>query len=71
MNEMGFSIGSTQADYIIVDDAVQLQFQAQSGRQEWITMLECICDDGSTIASLVIFKGENGSTGRAQSPVSG
>jgi hypothetical protein len=44
---------------------LQSQFQAQ---QEWVTILECICADGSAVAPLVIFKGENGSMGWAQSP---
>jgi hypothetical protein len=34
MDETGFSIGSTQAGYVIVDDNVQSQFQIQPGRQE-------------------------------------
>jgi hypothetical protein len=34
MDETGFSIGSTQASYVIVDENVQSQFQAQPGRQE-------------------------------------
>jgi DDE superfamily endonuclease/Tc5 transposase DNA-binding domain len=68
MDETGFSIGSTQAGHVVVDDTVQSQFQAQPGRQEWVTVLECICGDGSTVAPLVIFKGENGSTGWVQSP---
>lgn len=67
MDETGFSIGSTQAGHVIVDDTVQSQFQAQPGRQEWVTVLECICGDGSTVAPLVIFKGENGSIGWVQS----
>jgi hypothetical protein len=68
MDETGFSIGSTQAAYIVVDDPVKSQFQAQPGRQEWVTVLECICGDGSSVAPLVIFKAENGSTSWAQSP---
>jgi hypothetical protein len=68
MDEMGFSIGSTQAGYVVVDDIVQSQFQSQPGRQEWVTILECICTVGSVVAPLVIFKGENGPTGWAQSP---
>jgi hypothetical protein len=68
MDETGFSIGSTQAGHVIVDSTVKSQFQAQPGRQEWVSILECICGDGSSVAPLVIFKGENGSTGWAQSP---
>src|SRR5271170_1284879 len=33
--------------------------QAEPGRQEWITVIECICADGSIILPMVIFKGKN------------
>lgn len=32
IDDTGFSIGSTQAGYVIVDDNVQSQFQIQHGR---------------------------------------
>jgi len=68
MDETGFSIGSIQAAHVVIDDTIKAQFQAQPGRQEWVTVLECICGDGSAVAPLVIFKAENGSTSWAQSP---
>src|SRR5579859_5891169 len=68
MDETGFSISSTQAGYVVVENDVPSQFQSQPGRQEWVTVVECICGDGSTVAPLVIFKAENGSTEWAQSP---
>lgn len=34
-------------------------YQAEPGRCEWVTVVECISADGSTIPPLVIFKGEN------------
>jgi len=43
----------------VVDSRLRKKFQAQPGRQEWITVVECICIDGTTIPPLVIFKGEN------------
>lgn len=38
---------------------IHSQFQAQPGRQEWVTMVECICGDGSVIDPLVIFHRTN------------
>jgi hypothetical protein len=35
------------------------QYQSSPGRQEWITVIECICADGSHISPFLIFKGEN------------
>ena len=68
MDETGFSIGSIQATHVVIDDTIKAQFQAQPGRQKWVTALECICGDGSAVAPLVIFKAEKGSTSWAQSP---
>jgi hypothetical protein len=34
-------------------------YQVETGRQEWVMVMECICTDGSYIPSLIIFKGEN------------
>jgi hypothetical protein len=33
--------------------------QAHPGRQEWVSIVECICADGTFINPLVIFKGQN------------
>src|SRR5579862_3465190 len=62
MDETGFAIGSTQAACVLIDARMRTEFQAQPGRQEWVTVLECICADGTVIPPLVIFKGENIST---------
>jgi hypothetical protein len=59
MDESVFAIGSTQAACVIIDAWIRSQFQAQPGRQEWVTVLECIWGDGSVIDSLVIFRGAN------------
>src|ERR1700721_1964130 len=58
MDESGFSIGSMQAECVIVDSTCNSAWQAQPGRQEWVTVLECICADGTSISPLIIFKGE-------------
>lgn len=31
----------------------------EPGRQEWVTVIECICADGTSISSYVIFKGKD------------
>jgi len=59
MDESGFAIGSSQGACVIINAQLRSQFQAQPGRQEWVTVLECIGGDGSVIDPLVIFRGTN------------
>ena len=59
MDETGFSIGKIEATHIIINSKIREAYQAQPGRQEWVSIIECICADGSAISPLVIFKGEN------------
>ena len=56
---VGFAIGAAQTSYVVVDSHLQKKYQAQLGRQEWVTAIEYICADGSSIAPLIIFKGKN------------
>jgi len=58
-DESGFAQGVTETNNIIIDVNARIRFQAQQGRQEWTTVVECICADGSSVPPLVIFKGEN------------
>lgn len=62
MDESGFSIGEKEAGRCIINSNIRQQFQAKPGRQEWVTVVECVCADGSVISPLVIFKAENLST---------
>ena len=59
MDETGFSIGTLESTRIIVDSTYRTRHQAHSGRQEWVSIVECICADASSIAPLVIFAGQN------------
>ena len=63
MDESGFSIGMIEATRVIVNATLGTRFQANPGRQEWVSVIECISADGSSIAPLLIFKGETMSTG--------
>ena len=62
MDETGFAIGEIESMRVIVDTGIKLKYQAQPGQQEWVSAVECICADGTTIPPLVIFKGEKIST---------
>ena len=62
MDESGFAIGTTQGACVIIHSQVRSQFQARPRHQEWVTVVECICGDGSGIDPLIIFKGANFST---------
>ena len=57
MDETGFSIGTMESTRIIVDSTARTHWQAHPGRQEWVTVVECICADGTMIDPFVIFKG--------------
>jgi hypothetical protein len=56
---IGFGIGESQSSYVVVDSTLRRKYQAEPGKQEWITVIECISADGSSIPPMVIFKGEN------------
>ena len=48
MDEGGFAIGEKEAGrWCIINADIRQQFQAKSGRQEWVTVVECIYADGS------------------------
>ena len=44
---------------IIIDSTLRTKHQAHPGRQEWVSMIECICADGTDIPLLGIFKWQN------------
>lgn len=59
MDESGFSIRTMESTQIIVDSTLRTKHQAHPGRQEWVSMVECICGDGTAIVPFGIFKGQN------------
>jgi hypothetical protein len=59
MDESGFSIGTMESTRIILDSTFRTKHQAHPGRQEWVSMIECICADGTILPPLGIFKGKN------------
>jgi hypothetical protein len=59
MDESGFSIRTMESTRIILDSTLRTKHQAHPGRQEWVSMVECICEDGTILPPLGIFKGKN------------
>ena len=58
MDETGFAIGSVKGSYVVVNKASNTRYQAHSDRQEWTSVMECICADGESIAPFIILKRE-------------
>ena len=58
MDESGFNVGVIQIGRRVIDSTCNINYRKEPGRQEWVTVLECICADGTAISPLVIFKGE-------------
>ena len=58
MDETGFFIGTMRSSNIIIDKNTRVKLQASPGRQEWISVVECISMDGIALPPLIIFKGE-------------
>ena len=59
MDETGFGIGTEECNRVIIDQStLRTRYQTHPGRQEWVSVVECICADGTTISPLFIFKGE-------------
>ena len=59
VDETGFAIGEREASKVIIDARIRQQFQAKPGRQEWVSIVECVSADGSVSPPLVIFKAKN------------
>ena len=57
MDEIGFTIGTIQRSYVVVNKDLKIRYQAQPGRQEWISILECIYADEGSIPPFIILKG--------------
>src|ERR1700709_828052 len=59
IDKSGFLIGTIESTRIIIDSILCTKYQAHPGRQEWVSMVECICGDRTSIPPLGIFKGKN------------
>ncbi len=66
MDETGFQIGSLACTRVIIDaSSCTTPYRTHPGRQKWVSVLECICTDGSTVLPLFILKGTGVNTSHA------
>ena len=63
MDESGFGVGESQTTKVLVPlDRLQ-KYKVVTGKQEWVTVIECINAAGSALAPMVIFKGKTLNSG--------
>jgi nitrate reductase alpha subunit len=56
MNESGFAVGESQSSRALVNVREKSSWKIISGRQEWITAIECVNAAGEAIPPLLIYK---------------
>src|SRR5579859_6730334 len=56
---IGTSIGTCNSTNVVIDTSLNHTYVAQLGRQEWVTVIECVSATGRRIEPYVIFKGAN------------
>lgn len=62
IDETGFAVGETQSMRIIVDSTQKSNWKVTAGKQEWITVLECIDGAHNALPPMIIFKAQNTNT---------
>lgn len=64
MDEKGFIIGITARSKRVFTRAIWEQKERtaaiQDGNREWVTILACICGDGSSLPPALIYEGKAG-----------
>jgi hypothetical protein len=59
MDETGFGLGVEESTRVIVDSTMRTRYKQQPGRQEWVSVVEAICADGTILPPFLIFKAQN------------
>ena len=54
---VGCFISTAQTSNVVVDISVSKVYEAQPGRQEWVTNIVCVSATGEKIPPYIIFKG--------------
>jgi len=62
MDESGFAVGESQSSRALVNIREKSSWKVISGRQEWITAIECVSASGKAIPPLIIFKAKHTNT---------
>jgi hypothetical protein len=62
MDESEFAVGTSQSSRVLVNVRDKVSWKVVSGRQEWVTAIECVSAAGQALPPLVIFKAKHCST---------
>ena len=57
MDEKGIQLGMGKRVHVMVDRDQKTVHQVEDGNRELVTVIECVCADGTTIRPSVVFKG--------------
>ncbi|KAI0991856.1 hypothetical protein K3495_g16331, partial [Podosphaera aphanis] len=63
MDETGFTIGESQSTRIIVDSTLKSNWKVTAGKQEWVTVIECVNAAWGALPPLIIFKAQDVNSG--------
>lgn len=58
MDEKGSALGTGGKTRVICSKHNLQAYQAQDGTREWVSLIECISDNGRLLALFIIFKGK-------------
>ena len=59
MDESGFAVGTSQSSRVLVNVRDKVSWKVVSGRQEWVTAIECVSAARQALPPLVIFKAKH------------
>jgi len=62
VDESGFALGDTLSSKVLINKEDIRGFKKIPGRQEWITVIECIGASGVALPPLLIFKAKHTNT---------
>ena len=63
MDEKGFQMGQHSGDYTVFDALLGPPLAPSTGITQWVTIIECITADGTSLKPYVIFMGQEPETG--------
>jgi len=58
MDETGFSMGLAYGARVVIYQDYRNSFKTVDGSREWVTQIDSICTNGSTIPPFLVFKGK-------------
>lgn len=63
MDESGFGVGESQTTRVLIPAKSNHKHKSVTGKQEWVTDIECINAAGGSLTPMIIFKAKNLNSG--------